>query len=207
MAALKQFPLVYIEKHEHYQKGSYRNRALLTTAQGVTELSIPLLKGKNNQQPIYETAISWHENWAKRHWQSIQTAYGKAPFFEFYADELKDVFFTKHDLLLDFNKAVLDTMIDFLGISTSIEWTESYVEKNNTDYLDFRNVFDIKTDKKDISDAHAKGVVYLQVFEEKQGFIPKLSILDLIFCTGPESVSYLNKEWELLERSKVKNEK
>ena len=178
---------VCIEQHENYSKGSYRNRAHIAGANGILRLSIPLEKGKNEQQSIQEVKIAYHEKWQQQHWASIQSAYGNAPYFEFYADEFVPHYQQKYTYLFEFNKALLETILAQLQFSAKTHWTSKYeqeVEKKGL--LDFRNgIFPKKHRQKE--DIHFKVKPYPQVFSEKNGFLPNLSILDLLFCTGPQA--------------------
>lgn len=179
---------VLIEQWENYSKGSYRNRCLIAGVNGVQRLSIPLKKGKNQQQNIQQVAISYNEPWQNEHWTSIQSAYGNAPFFEYYAEEIKTAFLTKETFLFDYNLLLLNTFIRLTGIETNIELTSVYNHKVTTQD-DLRNSILPKPNYFS-KDQTFKQKKYSQVFEEKNGFSANLSILDLLFCTGPES-SYI----------------
>jgi len=93
---------VFLEQHENYRKGSFRNRCCIATANGVIALTIPLLKGKHQQANIKEVSIDNSKNWQLMHWRSIQTAYGNSPFFEYYKDDFKLIYQKKYDLLFNF---------------------------------------------------------------------------------------------------------
>jgi len=182
---------LFLEQCEHYQKGSYRNRCHIATANGLQRLSIPLKKGKNEQQRIREVRIAYDEHWQAKHWQSIRSAYGNAPFFEFYSDVLEPFYSKNYRFLFDWNWDFLDAVIDLLSIDCEVKFTESYEEQNdNPKVLDLRNSIHPKLHltKEDPCFSPTK---YAQVFEEKHGFLPNLSILDLLFCTGPQSLEIL----------------
>ena len=185
-----QFEKVWIEQQENYHKGSYRNRCHIATANGMIRLSIPLVKGKNSQQNIQQTKIFWLDNWAKKHWQAIQSAYGNSPFFEYYADELKPIFEKKYDSLFDWNKDLLFKILELLDIETEVTFTENYVKSMGEDIVDFRNKISPKK-KEFTEDSFFDLNPYPQVFMEKHGFLPNLSILDLLFCAGPGGIAYL----------------
>ncbi len=184
----KRMGLLMIEQHEHYSKGSFRNRTHIAAANGVTRLSIPLKKGKNEQQPIRETQIAWFEPWAKKHWQAIQSAYGNAPFFEFYQDELHPFFEKKYTYLFDWNLDLMLKLKALLGLEGELIFSQTYSKEPPTEILDRRNCISPKAKKRE---TEFRQVEYPQVFLEKHGFLPNLSILDLLFCTGPEAVVYL----------------
>jgi len=182
-AVLLKQPSIFIEQYENYQKGSYRNRCHIATANGILRLSIPLEKGKNNQTPIKEVKIYNADNWQIQHWRAIKSAYGKSPYFEFYADELCLFFEKKYDFLLDWNTDLLRFMTENIGLPVDIQLTDNYY-KNDNSIMDYRNVISPKKENSNLfQDLH-----YGQVFEDKHGFIPNLSILDLLFCKGPEAI-------------------
>jgi hypothetical protein len=174
---------VWIEAYENYQKRSFRNRCAIATSNGVQLLSIPLKKGKNNQQPIRDVQIAYDDNWQKQHWHSLQTAYGKSPFWEFYTPQLEPLFFKKYPFLFDLNYDILNIILKILKLNkpVSVSLTESYIKKNEGS-----NMSDCRF-KKPIFTAK----VYPQVFTDRHGFLPNLSVLDLIFCCGNQGLSYI----------------
>ena len=185
-----QFPHVVIEAHENYQKGSYRNRCHIANSTGVQVLSVPLRKGKNAKQPIKEVAIAYDMDWQKQHWQSIRTAYGSAPFWEHYAPQLEPFFLKKWGYLFDLNMAILETFLKILklkntiNISFSTDYNLYFTPEGINEGIDFRNkILPNKT--------NFQGEKYAQLFQERTGFLPNLSILDLVFCTGPQAMSVI----------------
>lgn len=186
---LLSYPAVFIERHEHYAKGSYRNRCHIASAQGVQRLSIPLRKGKNQRLPIREVQIAYDEPWQSQHWHAIQSAYGNSPFFDFFADEMEPVFRRKYQFLFELNWDLLQLVARLLRLKSDIRQTESYhVELPDT--LDFREKIH---PKKPAADELFFPVKYSQVFEDRHGFLPNLSILDLLFCTGGEAAEVLRR--------------
>lgn len=184
---------VHIEQHENYIKGSYRNRAYIASANGKLRLSIPLEKGKNQQQDIRSVRLAYHQNWQAQHWTAICSAYGNSPFFEFYVDELAPFYKEKrYEFLFDFNKDLLSTLMELMGIDTPIHFTESYQKELPTDMLDFRGGIHPKPQKQQ-ADPNYEAIYYPQVFEDKYGFTPNLSVLDLLFCSGMEAGSVLTQ--------------
>ena len=190
VSKLLQFPNIWIEQHENYSKGSFRNRCHLASSQGLLRLSIPLEGGKHQQQPIKEVKISNVENWASQHWTAIKSAYGKSPFFEFYADGFRPFFQKKYTYLWDWNWDLLQQILEFIPVEQNIVLTAQFEKEPNSGILDFRNSISPKA-KKQMDDPYFSPPKYIQVFEERNGFLPNLSILDLLFCTGPEAIIYL----------------
>lgn len=189
----------HIEQHENYLKGSYRNRCHLVGANGLQRLSIPLKSGKNKQTPIREVQISYAENWKNHHWASIRSAYGRAPYFEHFADELAPYFQKKHTFLYDFNWELLLLLVELLQLDVDIQPTASYEKQVSNEIFDFRNgIFPKKHRQKE--DTQFKPIAYPQVFEERHGFLSNLSILDLLFCTGPQASLILEESNQQLNK-------
>ncbi len=175
-----------IEQHEHYIKRSYRNRAHILGANGMMRLTIPLKKGKNEGQAIREVQIEYVRKWQQQHWQSIRSAYGKSPFFEHYSEELRPFFEKKYKFLFDFNFELMENLMDLIGINPEISLTNNYTHKPCEDILDLRNSIHPK-EKHHKPDSHYQSITYAQVFQDKFGFVPDLSVLDLLFCMGSET--------------------
>ena len=192
---------VLIEHHETFQKQTYRNRCLIATTQGVQALTVPVEHG-----PTMETCrvrLSDHGHWRHLHWQALQSAYGESPFFEYYEDDLRP-FFTEDcwPLLTDYNEAICRKMCELLDIHPVIEHTTEFVQPKtpNSQLLtphsslltphspDFRDAI---RPKHPLPDPSFRAQPYYQVFARKHGFLPNLSILDLLFNMGPESIFYL----------------
>ena len=190
VSKLLEYPKIYLEQHENYSKGSYRNRCHIASAQGLQRLSIPLEGGKHQQQPIREVRIANDEPWQSQHWTSIQSAYGKSPFFEHYADVFLPFYKKKYTHLWDWNWDLLQQVLPLVSMENEIKLTTQYEKKPPLEILDLRNVISPRN-KKTEKDANFISPKYAQVFEEKNGFIPNLSILDLLFCTGPEAAIIL----------------
>ncbi|MEM9823060.1 MAG: WbqC family protein, partial [Bacteroidota bacterium] len=182
---------VCLEQWENYRKGSYRNRCYIAGANGPLRLSIPLKKGKNEQQSIREVQIAYEEPWASHHWTSIRSAYGNAPFFDHYAEQLQPIFAKQWTYLFDFNWQLLEAICSIIGIAIDkLQTTSTYDKTVPSPLLDFRNGIHPKAHLRK-ADPHFENKKYPQVFEEKTGFLPNLSILDLLFCTGPQTLLLL----------------
>jgi hypothetical protein len=172
-----------IESFENYQKGSLRNRAKLLGSNGVEVLSIPLVKGKHQQTPIREVRIH-QPYWRKQHLGMIQSAYGKAPFFEHYFEAIRSIIQNSSPFLMELNQQILEFLLKSFGISSTLSWTLNY-ETSCEDGLDLRNFFLPQKPN------FFPSLPYEQVFTYKFGFIPGLSSLDLLFCQGPYGISLL----------------
>ena len=184
---------ICLERSEHFQKGSYRNRYRIAGPNGQQRLSIPLLSGKHAGQDIDAVRMAYTENWPLMHWRSIQTAYGKSPFFEHYADELKSIIMSRDENLWTWNKSTIAWSLEQLDVDCKIEMTNSY-EAHPDGYVDLRNRIHPKA-----KNLLPNAPEYPQVFQEKNGFLANLSILDLIFCQGPLAIQYLEKLQQTLQ--------
>ena len=183
-AKLAAYPHVVLEQNEHYQKRSYRNRCHISTTQGLQRLSVPLLKGKNQQMPIRQARIAYDQPWQKQMEQTIRSAYRRAPFFEEYAPSLLGILHRKNEFLFDLNLQLLEQAVDFIGIRKNWSFTEAYAPTAPEAWTDLRNAIHPVTPKPDPGFSPSP---YNQVFEDRHGFSPNLSIIDLLFCMGPEA--------------------
>lgn len=181
-------PAVYLEQHEHYVKGSYRNRCHIAAVNGVQRLSIPLRKGKNQQAGIREVQIAYDEPWQSRHWHAIRSAYGNSPFFEHYADVLGPFYKKKgFTRLWDWNLELLQVLMGLTGVKPPLHFTEEY-DPSPAGMLDMREAVH---PKRPLAEGVAAPVAYPQVFEDRHGFLANLSMLDLLFCAGPAAGRYV----------------
>ena len=177
---------VYFEVCDNYQKQSFRNRAEIYGANGKLALTVPVSYSQKNRQLYKDVRIANEEKWQIQHLKSLQSAYSMSPFFEYYIDDLMPLFETHFDYILDFNLECFDILSDSLQLNLSPKHT-SVFEKDTTDKTDFRTLvrrnFKVESFQP-----------YTQVFTEKHGFIPNLSILDLLFNEGPNTELYLKKQ-------------
>ena len=173
---------VFIEKHEHFVKQTIRNRCEILSANGKLSLSIPLEKNAD-KEIVSQKRICYKENWQIKHWRAITSAYKNSAYFEFFEDEFKPFYFEEHDFLLEYNTQLTKLIFHILRQKKEILFTKEY-EKEFTG-IDFRETLNIK---QETSNIYPK---YFQVFGEKFGFTPNLSVIDLLFNKGLESVDYL----------------
>lgn len=183
---LHRFDHCMIEQHDSYQKQTYRNRCLIATANGVQALTVPV-EHNNDRMLVKDLRISDHNQWRRIHWNALQSAYSESPFFEYYADDIRPFFEKRYDFLVDFNEAIRETVCKLIDIQPQTEYTSAYNSQWQKS-ADYRDVIHAKHPLPD-NDFEAKP--YWQVFQHKHGFLANLSILDLLFCMGPESVFYL----------------
>lgn len=198
---LYRYDRVLIEQHDSFIKQTYRNRCVIATTQGTQALTIPIERDNGMVQasatPMKDIRISNHGKWRSEHWNALRSAYGDSPFFDYYADDLHP-FFEKHwDFLLDFNLDITHTLCELLDITPSIALTDAFTAPDqyaalptqpNEQLTDYRDAIRPKHPTTDPSFVPRP---YYQVYQQKHGFLPNLSILDLLFNMGNESILYL----------------
>ncbi len=178
---------VLLEAHETYPKQTYRNRCVIYSEKGSMALSIPVLKRNGNHTNIKEVKIFNEERWYLRHWRALQSAYEAAPYYLYYKDDLEDFYSGKYESLFEFNLKLIQQVAMLLDIRFKMVLTDTF-QKNPDNCTDWREMIHPKRPLKNI-----EFPPYIQVFSDRHGFIPNLSILDLLFNLGPESKAYLRK--------------
>ena len=183
---------VAIERYDHFMKQTYRNRCVIAAANGPQALTVPVEKGETQPLLMKDVRISDHGNWRHLHWQALQSAYGESPFFEFYADDLRPFFEKRWTWLFDFNLDITQKMCELLDIQPTIELTSEFVPAaGNLGQPSLKDFRDAIHPKHPLPDSEFEPRRYYQVYESRHGFQPNLSILDLLFNMGNESVLYI----------------
>jgi len=179
--------LVY-EMEDNFQKQTYRNRTYIYGANGKLMFNVPIRHNKKGKHIKYkEIKIANETAWQRLHWRSLESAYRTSPYFEYYEDELRPVFEKRYTHLLDLNFDTIQVINECLQFTIETSQTQEY-KSIVTDAQDFRKLADVKKEPDHGFDA------YTQVFEAKHGFIPNLSILDLLFNEGTNALTYLEKQ-------------
>ncbi len=184
--------MLIVDRHEHYQKRSFRNRYEILTGQGRYTLSIPLRKGKHQGQRITEVRIAYDRPWIHKHLHTIRSAYGRAPYFEIYFPTLEQLYRSCPSHLFEWNLNALRWCMD------ALQWDLSY-RLSDTFHATSTDVVEVYRDV--LTPRNAPQIPlppYPQVFEDRFGFVTNLSVLDLIFNLGPEAHSYLKAHHPLL---------
>lgn len=179
-----------LEKHDNYQKQTYRTRQYIYGANGKLLLNIPIKHRENKSdkhQKYKDIRIENAFKWQRLHWKSFEAAYRTSPFFEFYEDEFVGLFEHKATYLMDFNLKCMQVVFDALNLDFEFEFTKNF-KFDHESYDDKRTLINSKRKQK------AELENYIQVFEPKFGFIPNLSILDLLFNKGPSALEYLQSQ-------------
>ena len=189
VALAKAEEIIY-EDYDNYQKQTNRNRTYIYGANGKLLLNVPILhSGIKGVKRLYKDIQIEHQfNSLSIHWKSLESAYRTSPYFEFYEDDLAPIFEGKPKFLLDLNYKCTEFIVDCLQLASPSTKTTSF-ELSPENTKDYRYLIDSKN--KSIG---ANFETYIQVFESKHGFIPNLSILDLLFAEGPNAVTYLERQ-------------
>lgn len=177
-----------IEQYERWQKMSFRNRCIVAGANGLLNLSIPVEGGRNSDRMIRDVKIDNSDHWQNKHWRAIVSAYNRSPWFEFYKDDMSLFYNTKYVYLWDWNMDMLKWTVKQLGADIAIDYTTAWQkEYPNNRFLDMRN----RVLPKNYLDFASNCPIYTQVFEDRIGFNPNLSIIDLLFCEGKNAIELL----------------
>lgn len=190
-AHLQSAEQVWIEQYDHYQKQTYRNRCVIAAPDGPLSLTVPIEKPNTQKAFMRDIRISDHGNWRHLHWNAIESAYNHTPFFEYYKDDFRPFYEKKFDFLVDYNEQLCQLVCQLIDIDTSFQRTESYIAEPSNTIIDLRDAIHPK--KELMNDASFVVIPYYQVFQERLGFLPNLSIIDLLFNMGPEAILVLQK--------------
>ncbi len=176
----------------NYQKQSFRNRTYICTDRGKHMLSIPISRigSSGSKQQNKKVKVDNTYPWQRQHWRTLETAYRTSPFFEFYEDDIKPLYTNDFEYLMDFNLKTIETICDCLQLEMPADKTEVFKINHNSE-LDYRHLVNSK------NKIQLEQTDYVQVFGDRHGFIPNLSILDLLFNLGPNTTAYL-KETKLI---------
>ena len=195
------FSHIVFEQCESYQKMSFRNRCQIAGAQGVIDLGIPLVGGRDQKGLTRDVRIAGDRSWQAQHWKTIVSCYNRSPWFEYYRDGLETLYGKPVNFLMDWNQECLEWSLGVLGMTKVIRRTSAYREVYMPgEGADWRGRLVPRDREKwgamsSGSPTDAQGWPaaprYRQVFEERIGFTPNLSILDLLFCEGKEAIRYI----------------
>lgn len=175
-----------IEANEHFPKQTYRNRARICSPNGALDLYIPVVKGSKVHTRVKDVKISYDAKWQRLHWLSLQTCYRNSAYFEYYEDELAPFYHQRFEYLFDYNLALFEWVLMKLKKPMDLTFTSEYFKSEELEQQDFRDRLNFKE----------PGLLfpekpYFQVFEDRNGFLPNLSIVDLLFSQGPQAKLYL----------------
>lgn len=166
---LHRAPEVAIEQWEHYQKQTLRSRCTICGPGGVQTLTVPVAKAATPSEPICRTRISDHGRWRQLHWGALQAAYGRSPFFEYYEDDFRPFYQPNWEYLVDYNRDLQTLVCQLLDIHPTVRYTPHFQAEPQCQFA-------------------YQARPYYQVFAQRLGFVPGLSIVDLLFNMGPEAI-------------------
>lgn len=188
---LVEYETLRFEQYEHFRKGSYSNRYYVAGPNGKILLSVPLLHARRERMAFRDLKICNRDQWQRLHWRTLTSAYRRSPWFEFYEESLQPMYEKKFDYLMDWNLQAFELVSGWLGRTWEVTFTDQYIKLyDEPDMIDARH---------DFSPARVKGerkLSYHQVFEDRTGFLPEMSVLDLIFCEGKRAISLLTDNAE-----------
>ncbi len=175
---------ILIEREENYLKQTYRNRCYILSANGIQSLTVPVLLGSFHKTCIKNIRIDYSKRWQQVHLGALSAAYRASPYYEYYFDAIERIISAKHEYLIDLNTELTTFFLESVKMKPRISFTSHFAPLNNYEG-DFRYFF---TPKKELRRDYKE---YLQVFSERHGFVPGLSITDLLFNTGPDASEFL----------------
>ncbi|MFK8046436.1 MAG: WbqC family protein [Crocinitomicaceae bacterium] len=181
---LAKYKSVLISLNEIYQKQTFRNRCVVLGANGPLNLSVPVERPYGKLTKTKDVLISEAENWRQVHWKTLESCYNRTPYFEFYADDLKALLFSNFKTLAQLNIALTNELVEKIGLINNLQLISDTL---HIDAEDKREEFSPK------KNSSFKSYPYLQTFTERFGFSNNLSILDLLFNEGPNSICILNE--------------
>jgi len=190
--ALEKFDHIILEKYEHYTKQSFRSRCYINTSQGVRVLTLPVTE-KHGKAFIKDVKIDYSAKWQNNHWRTLLSAYKNAPFFEHYSDALHYHFFKNHQFLYDLNLSLLSFCLASMKSDVIISESVAYAKIPESSVVDLRSVIQAK--KAYSIRPFYKPCSYHQVFGNM--FVPNLSLIDLLFCEGPNAGSLIRASQKL----------
>lgn len=189
-SCMKKSGEILIEQWEHYGKQSYRNRCEVLSANGILTLSVPVQKKETPKFPVRDACIDYSTRWQKLHFKGIESAYKNSPYYDYYIEDLLVFFEKKEKYLLDLNTRILEKVTEILGLSCRIVLTDEYCPVVEG-ICDMRGALHPKPSRRIGEGPEFETKAYTQTFADRFPFVPGLSVLDLLFNTGPEASEWL----------------
>jgi len=185
MAVSAQAEEIVFEREDNYQKQTYRNRSYIAHNNGKLLLNVPIKHISKGKRQKYIDVVTENDfPWQQQHWKSLKNAYRTSPFFEFYEDELEPLLTKPIEKLYQYNLDIFELLAELIGFDAEISFTEEY-------FRELKDSLDLRILAKAKLKTEIKIPKYTQVLEASHGFIPNLSVLDLLFNEGPNTLNYL----------------
>ncbi|MEO8066167.1 MAG: WbqC family protein [Flavobacteriales bacterium] len=186
---LAQHDRVTIDVGEHYERQSYRTRTSIIGPNGQQDLVVQIARRSGTKMPMKSVGLSYIESWPHQHVHAIRSAYGQAPWFIHFIDEIESVVLKKYERLVDLDLATMQLGMKWLGLKTEVGLSEKYLDMTSGDgQVDLRSSFQ---PKKPLPVEVASVPSYPQVFADRHGSVPRLSVIDLVCNCGPQAVQHL----------------
>ncbi|MES2829388.1 MAG: WbqC family protein [Bacteroidota bacterium] len=176
---------IELELFEHFPKQTYRNRASVYSPNGILDLIVPVVRGSKVHTKMKDVKISYEFNWQRLHWKSLESCYRNSAYFEYYESEFYNFYNKKYEFLCDLNIDILEWLLKQIKWPAQLKFSSEYQKLLAVDF-DFRNALPVRN-----RENYMKQKPYYQVFEDRHGFIPNLSIVDLLFNQGPQAKSFI----------------
>ena len=186
---LAQCTKVRIDTGEHYVRQSYRTRTRILGPNGPQDLVVPVIHDHGHKMPMHEVRLSYAETWPQQHLHAIRSAYGKSPWYMHYIDDIEAVLLAGHERLVDLDLATMHLGMKWLGIGAVVVSSDAFVDRDEAGSTDHRNTLH---PKRPLPGGLAPVVPYPQVFADRHGFVPRLSVIDLVCNLGPEARQVLS---------------
>ena len=187
---LAQHPKVIIDLGEHYERQSYRTRTSIVGPNGKQDLTVQIARRSGEKMRMHTVGLSYIETWPQQHVHAIRSAYGNTPWFIHYIDEIEAVVLKKYDRLMDLDLATMWLGMKWLGLKTEIEVSEKYVESNEYLVAGGHSNLDLRTTlhpKRPVPPSLEVPRPYSQIFADRHGFVPRMSVIDLVMNAGPDA--------------------
>jgi hypothetical protein len=190
-AKLAHFPVVIIEQYDSYQKQTFRNRCRVLGGNGPLDLIIPVVKNHGQKTLVKDVQIEYQTRWQDIHWRTIVSAYNNSPFFEYYRDDFEPFYSRPWKFLIDFNQQINELLLGLLELEPRVSLTQTYQHETNN--IDYRALI---SPGNEAADPHYRVQTYTQTFHDRFGFVPHLSMIDLLFNTGTEAGEILQLSYK-----------
>jgi hypothetical protein len=181
-------PKVIIDIGEHYERQSYRTRTSIVGPNGVQDLNVQIMRDHGRKMPMRNVGLSYVESWPQQHLHAIRSAYGNAPWFIHYIDDIEAVILKRYERLVDLDLATMRLVAKWLDVRTEVVLSQEYMTldpgPSGVPYLDLRSSFQCK---QSLPAEVPAPFTYPQVFADRHGYVPRMSVIDLVMNTGPGS--------------------